>query len=325
MRVSFQRIPVDLVLCLLCSVILIPFALFHIEDQGRLVLGVLFMLFIPGYVLVSALFPCKRQGEGINVIERIGLSLAASIALVPLFGLALNFSPFGIRFVPLLLIMCLFIFGVGSIALYRWYVTPIEERFSRSFTVSLPVFENRFDKVITLVLAVLIITSIVLLVYVVVIPRVGEKFTEFYVLNVNGTTDQYPQNLSVGENISVILGISNHEYRTITYTIEVWLVNETTVFHASDNSTETIVNHMWFIDEMNVKLNHTLVDLGTFQEPQWEENFSFSIMKQGIFKMEFLLFTKSTEHFSINKDYKDRAEEILSSAYRELHLWIAVQ
>jgi uncharacterized membrane protein len=272
---------------------------------------------------VSALFPIKKQGEGISVIERIGLSLVTSLAIIPLFGLALNFSPWGIRLMPLLLVVCLFIFGVGSIALYRWYMTSTEERFSFTFNVTLPVFENRIDKVVTLVLAVLIITSIVLLVYMIVIPRVGEKFTEFYILGVNGTTDRYPQNLSIGEN-SIIIGITNHEYRDITYTVEVWLVNQTISYNTSEMKNETVVNHMWFIDEIIVKLNHSPVDLETFQKPQWENITKFSIPIKGDFKLEFLLFTTPTEHYNTNWDYKDMAEQILTSAYRELHLWVTV-
>jgi len=324
MKVSFQRIPVDLVLCLMGSAILTSLAFFNVENPVRLILGVPFMLFIPGYVLVSALFPFKKQGKGIDIIERIGLSLVGSFALVPLFGVALIFSPWGLRLVPWLLVLCLFIFGVGSIALYRWYATTIEERFSLTFHVSIQTFENRFHKIVTFTLGALIIIAITLTIYVIVLPRVGEKFTEFYVLDVNGTTDQFPQNLIVGENASVILGVTNHEYQTILYVIQVWLTNETTLFNDSRNTTETVVTHMWFINEIKVKLNHTPVDLETFQEPQWEHNYSFSLMKQGNFKLTFLLFTTPTEHFAINEDYKNVAEEILESAYRELHLWVTV-
>ena len=324
MRVSFQRVSVDLVLYLVWSAILAPLALFNVENPVRLILAVPFILFIPGYVLMSALFPFKRQGEGISVVERIGLSLGMSVVIVPLFGLGLNFSPWGIRLEPLLLVLCLFIFGVGSVALYRWYVTIPEERFSLTFHVSLPAFENRFDKVVTIILGALIIIAVTLTMYVIVFPKVGEKFTEFYVLGVDGTAYQYPRNLSIGENASVILGISNHEYRTITYTVEVWLVNETTFFNASGNTNETVVDHMWFIDEITVELNCTLVNLDTLEESQWEYNYSFSVSQRGSFKLEFLLFTTPTGSFTSNEDYKDIAEQILNSAHRELHLWIMV-
>lgn len=323
-RVSFERIPIDLVLCLLVSIILVPLAFFNIENPVRLILGLPFILFIPGYILVFAFFPFKRSEKGISVIERIALSLGISVAIVPLFGLGLNFSPWGIRLEPLLLIICLFIFGVGSVGLYRWYKITPEERFCYTFDVSLPTFENRFDKVVTIVLGVLIIIALTLTIYVIVVPKVGEKFTEFYILGPNGKAEGYPQNLSVDENTSVILGISNHEYRPIIYTIQVWLVNETTLFNTSRTTNETIVNHMWFVDEITIELNHTQVNFDTPEEPQWEYNYSFSISQQGNFKLEFLLSITPFVPFSKNVDYKDMAEQILTTAYRELHLWLTV-
>jgi len=55
----------------------------------------------------------------------------------------------------------------------------------------------------------------------------SDAFTEFYILGSNGTASDYPRNLSVGEDVTVILGIVNHEFRTINYTIDIWLINQT--------------------------------------------------------------------------------------------------
>ncbi len=41
--------------------------------------------------------------EGIDGIERVALSFGLSIAIVPLIGLALNFTPWGIRLVPIMI------------------------------------------------------------------------------------------------------------------------------------------------------------------------------------------------------------------------------
>jgi len=324
MKISFDKFPFDLVLCLVWSAILVPLAFFNVENLVRLILGVPFMLFIPGYVLVFALFPFKKPGKGITVVERIGLSLGVSVAIVPLFGLGLNFSPWGIRLEPMLLVLSFFIFGVGLVALSRWFVAAPAERFCVSLDVSFPSFENRFDKIVTIILGALIITAVALTIYVIVVPKVGEKYTEFYVLDVNGTADQYPQNLNVGENAFVILGISNHEYRDITYTVEVWLVNQTMYYNASEDRNETVIDHMWFVDGISVQLNHTPVDLDTLDESQWEYNYSFSLHQVGNFKLAFLLFTTPTEHYTLNKDYKEKADQLIKSAYRELHLWVTV-
>jgi len=66
---------------------------------ARYVLGTVFVLFLPGYSLIKALFPEKE----IDNIERAALSMGMSIALVPITGLILNYTPWGIRTTPVTL------------------------------------------------------------------------------------------------------------------------------------------------------------------------------------------------------------------------------
>jgi hypothetical protein len=66
---------------------------------ARYVLGTIFVLFLPGYSLIKALFPEKE----LDNIERAALSMGMSIALVPITGLILNYTPWGIRTTPVTL------------------------------------------------------------------------------------------------------------------------------------------------------------------------------------------------------------------------------
>jgi uncharacterized membrane protein len=52
-------------------------------------------------------------------------------------------------------------------------------------------------------------------------PDPSDPFTEFYVLGPDGNASGYPQDLSPGETASVIIGISNHEHRDLTYQMTV--------------------------------------------------------------------------------------------------------
>ena len=79
----------------------------------------------------------------------------------------------------------------------------------------------------TVILILSIIIAFVALIYVIITPKVGEKFTEFYILGPSGIADNYPSYLSIGENANVIFGVVNHEYKTINYTVEIWLINQT--------------------------------------------------------------------------------------------------
>ena len=65
----------------------------------RYLLGSIFVLFLPGFSLIKTLFPTKE----IDNIERTALSIGMSLALVPLTGLLLNYTPWGIRLVPVTL------------------------------------------------------------------------------------------------------------------------------------------------------------------------------------------------------------------------------
>ncbi len=71
------------------------------------------------------------------------------------------------------------------------------------------------DKILTVILIISIILAISMTVYVIITPKEGEKFTEFYVLGPNGTADDYPTDLKVGEEGTVIIGIVNHEYANV--------------------------------------------------------------------------------------------------------------
>ena len=52
------------------------------------------------------------------------------------------------------------------------------------------------DRALTIILAISIIVAMVSLVYVIATPKIGEKFTEFYLLSPSGIADDYPRNLT---------------------------------------------------------------------------------------------------------------------------------
>ena len=324
MRIEIKKYPADVILCMLWSLILLPVSLLNVEGTIRVILGLPLILFIPGYILIFALFPTKKTDKGIDIIERIALSFGLSIALVPLIGLGLNYTPWGIRLEPILLSIFIFVVGIGTVAIYRWIHVNSNERFAISFNISFPKSESKLDQVLTVILAASIIIAVVSLVYVVVTPKTGEKFTEFYLLGSNGMADDYPRNLTDGQNTTIILGIVNHEYRTINYTVEIWLINQTISYNATTGENETIYDHMWFVDNLHTKLNHTPINIEGAWEPQFEYNYTFNLEKKGRFKLAFLLFMQPTENYSYDVDYKGISKEKIDDAYRETHLYIQV-
>jgi hypothetical protein len=82
----------------------------------RWLLGSVFVLFVPGYVTVEALFPKARELDG---IERFALSVGLSLALVPLIGLLLNYTPWGIRLDPIVISLTMFTLALATVGLLR--------------------------------------------------------------------------------------------------------------------------------------------------------------------------------------------------------------
>jgi len=310
---------------MLLSTALLPITLLSMDTTARTLLGVPFILFIPGYILIFALFPSKKTDRGIDLIERIALSFGLSIAIVPLLGLLLNYTPWGIRLEPILLSLFFFIMGVGFLAIYRWIQIPADERFIISFQISPLKSTNRFDTTLTIILAIVIVIVLAALLYVLVTPKTGERFTEFYLLGPTGKATEYPRDLTIGENATVIIGLANHEYTLMNYTIEIWLINQTTEYNTTTKTNQTMYHHMWFMDSIPVTLNSTPVDTEQPWTVQWQQNYTVAIIKKGDFKLSFILSTTPTETYNHEEDYVQIVAQKIENAYRELHLWLSIQ
>jgi uncharacterized membrane protein len=253
----------------------------------RTVLGLPMVLFVPGYSLIAALFPKKDDLDG---IERTALSFGLSIAVVPLLGLGLNYTPWGIRLIPILITISLFTLAMCTIAIMRRRELPEGEAFSVPFTemfhsLRAELFSKpgtRVDRILTVILVISILASVIMLVYVIVTPKQGEKFTEFYILGPGGMADDYPTEMVLGQEGTVIVGIVNHEYRVVNYSLAMTLDGEP------------------LQEPRPIVLAHNMT---------WEQNVTFMPGRAGTdMKLQFLIYN----------------EENYTVPYRDLHLWINV-
>jgi archaellum biogenesis protein FlaJ (TadC family) len=89
----------------------------------RYVFGTVFILWLPGYTFIKALFPTqvpvKTSSENLDSIERVALSIGLSLALVPIVGLLLNYTPWGIRLEPVTLSLTALTLTFATAALLR--------------------------------------------------------------------------------------------------------------------------------------------------------------------------------------------------------------
>jgi hypothetical protein len=103
---------------------------------ARYILGAIFVLYLPGYTFIRALFPklqTTRNHKGqLDSIERLALSIGLSLCLIPIIGLLLNYTPWGIRLTPIVLSLLVMTSVFSTIALVR----------EHQFAVSAPARES---------------------------------------------------------------------------------------------------------------------------------------------------------------------------------------
>ncbi|WAI00695.1 DUF1616 domain-containing protein [Methanogenium organophilum] len=281
------------------------------ESPLRIVFALPVVLFIPGYALIAALFP---GNEEIDTLERIALSFGLSIALVPLIGLALNYTPWGIRLDPIVISLVIFTVLMVLAAHYRRALLAPEERFS------MPIWDwyteakselfsedqSSLDRALSYILIIAIVAAVVTTIYVIVVPKEGEHFTEFYILGEEGMAADYPDRFSVGTAQPVIIGVGNHEYKPVDYMIEVWEMNQEWI--AEENRSE--IYSMDLLDRFPVSVAHN----ETTEIP-----YNFTVTDGGTNRIQFLLFMDAVPDDSVS------GAERINASYQDLHLWVDVR
>ncbi len=98
---------------------------------ARYVLGTIFVIWLPGYTFIKALFPTavpiKTPTKNLDAVERIALSLGMSLALVPIVGLLLNYTPWGIRLTPIVLSLLSLTTVFATTAIIREHRNKLEK------------------------------------------------------------------------------------------------------------------------------------------------------------------------------------------------------
>jgi len=216
-RIASSR-DTDLLLVLCASIAVVPLALLA-EGWLRVALAVPFIIFSPGYALIAALYP---RADSLDGIERLALSFGTSLAVVPLLGLGLNYTPWGIRLIPILVSVAVFIFAACVAAwLGRRRLQP-QERFGLTLVRPRVDWQSMkpLDRILTAALAASVVFAVGTLIYVIATPKQGEQFTEFYILGTEGRAEGYPTAIRAGRSADLILGLVNHEGETLSYRVE---------------------------------------------------------------------------------------------------------
>ncbi|MEW5748747.1 MAG: DUF1616 domain-containing protein [Candidatus Thermoplasmatota archaeon] len=302
-HIEVRERPYDLLACAALALLLVLLVLAVPESAARQALGLAFVLFLPGYAATAALFP---ENDRIDGIERVALSLGLSIAIVPLIGLALNFTPYGIRLDPILASVSGFILAASAVGWYRRMRLPEDERFAIVVDVrfdweGMPVV----DRALTIGIAVMLVASVVVLAWAVTTPRVGETFTQLAILGPEGMADDYPTNLTVGENGTVLITVRSFEHEPVDYTLVLVLTNATDGnFTVGQDTIDWDATHE-LTPRVGIAQDFSLEHLAYYNQ-----TFDFNITQEGEWKLQVMLFLEG--------------QPIGQDPYREVHLWVDV-
>lgn len=257
---------------------------------GRPIVGTFVVLFVPGYAFIAALFPHKTS---LNNGVRLGLSFGSSIAVVPLLMMVLNYTRWGVRLIPALLIIAVFTLVCVTAAGIRRRRLPEDERFAVNWQArkrlerqqAALLSGNTLDRTLSIILLLAVGASIAVGGYVILAPKPSEHFTEFYLLGANDTLSNYTTEFKAGVPSPVKVVIVNHEARNVTYDLVIY----------ANNSTQREVAYS----------EKVIVPDGQ----QWEKQIDLVLNQPGdSVKLEYAL-------------YEDR---VTADPYRDVHMWVNV-
>jgi uncharacterized membrane protein len=197
----------------------------------RVGLGLPLLLFFPGYVLVAALYGNKKR---LPDLERFALSFGLSVMIAAFIGLILNYTPWGIRLEPVLISITVFTLLTSCVALMR------NSESGWTTELRLPGWgHDPFENSLSIILIAGLIGALAVLAYVIAMPKVGEQFTDFYLLGSTLKAESFPtvfslnqgqvvgvsydggKTLANSDKGEVTLGIINHEAQLASYQIKV--------------------------------------------------------------------------------------------------------
>jgi uncharacterized membrane protein len=233
----------------------------------RVPLGLALALIAPGYALAAALFPRRDDLDG---AARAAVSFGLSVAVLPLLALALSWLPWGIQPLPITISLSVWILLFSNIALWaRRFLASTGTAYTPPAMQPLAGWHNLSERVKmryaigVLVLGALLTTGAILLLQ----PDPTAQTTEFYILGKGDLAENYPREVTPGQELTTTIGIVNRKAGEAAYRVQVWvgaawnserrtLVAERGPFIVSpDNKVELPISwHMpWVADDQKVE------------------------------------------------------------------------
>lgn len=226
------------------------------ETPLRIPLGLVFVLFLPGYALAAALYPGEERARStadsetdstnlhsesqrnrlleapLSLGERVVLSLGMSVSIVPLLGLVLHFGLGAVELRSIIGSISAVTLASTVVGMIRRSALPPSDRFHVPYErwyaaarTSVSDAESRPDAVLHLSVVVVLLLAVGSVGYAVVALQPSEQFSAASVMTETNDGElvagEYPKSFEEGEQQEFVFGLENNEHRTVDYTVVV--------------------------------------------------------------------------------------------------------
>jgi uncharacterized membrane protein len=320
-----SKFPIDLAVVLGYVAVVLTVNFADMATPIRAVLTTPLIAFVPGYVLVSSVYPRHSEGEsssyrlqssrhpgssgGLNVVARLALSFGMSVALVPLVGgiLWAGFEELSrlnvlvaLVFVTLVLVPVSAVRRLRVLANEQGAFRPRESLRALNDWLLGPTTANTGTNVL---LVVAVLTAAVTFTYALAAPVDGESYTTATLLTEQDdkyVASGYPSTFTTGESKALVLELRNHERHRTTYSVVVAVERVEPSETGNSILEQTVLNHETLSLQPGERVRH---ESAVAPETVGEE-----------LRLSYYVYKGQTP---------DTADS--SSAYRDLHLWITVE
>jgi uncharacterized membrane protein len=304
--------PADLkvILILLVADMLLISSPFLNASPYKILCSIPLLFFIPGYCCISVLYP--RDGD-LSLPQRIVLSFGFSVPVVLVTALGVYLSLWIFQLDSLIMVLSLISVALILVAHYRRARVRPQDLYRPQFSeipaalrqVLAPLGGDRVDRLLSAALILVMIIAVSTTILVIVLPKENEHFTDFFILGANRMAQDYPYEITGGQNYPMYIGVGNHEKRNTSYTIETWSVK--TTFDPVTNTTK--INSM----DPGDRFSFFLADNETTTLP-----YSLSIKNIDVNRVVFLLFNETAPGPQVS------GSDRINASYRDLYLRVSV-
>lgn len=228
---TVAKYPTDLALVSVAALLAVFVVTSSQAGSGlRLLATLVLALILPGYALVSVLFPAAERNarepaaadleaypRGIDAVERVGLSFVLSLALVPPVVMVLAVTEWGIAAAPTAAALGVLTVGLAQLGAVRRLRTPESDRFTVSVVSQLARVHREWGeglRVSSVVLVVAIGFAVAAILFGVLSPVATGGFSELGLYSENEDGDlvagELPDEVEPGESVPITIAIENH-------------------------------------------------------------------------------------------------------------------